>query len=207
MNKTACYVDGFNLYHAIDALGKDRLKWLNLMALAKYLLVDDDNLVSVVYFTAYMVWDKSKYERHKEYIKALESLGVSPVISKFQKSKKYCSTYARNCNFQEEKQTDVALSTRMICDCILKNLKKVILITADSDQVPTILALKAINPEIEIILFCPPQRLSIARQLKEISNSHREITEGILERCLLPRNVLNSSGDIVAKCPSKYQKM
>jgi hypothetical protein len=32
LKKVSCYIDGFNLYHAIDALGHEfnYLKWLNL---------------------------------------------------------------------------------------------------------------------------------------------------------------------------------
>ena len=35
--RVACYVDGFNLYHAIDDLRKPHLKWVNLWALAESL--------------------------------------------------------------------------------------------------------------------------------------------------------------------------
>ena len=35
--RVACYVDGFNLYHAIDDLQKSHLKWLDLRALAQSL--------------------------------------------------------------------------------------------------------------------------------------------------------------------------
>jgi hypothetical protein len=32
--KVNVYVDGFNLYHAIDGLGDQRLKWISLRTLA-----------------------------------------------------------------------------------------------------------------------------------------------------------------------------
>ena len=32
------YVDGFNLYHAIDELGHNHLKWVNLRALCEQFL-------------------------------------------------------------------------------------------------------------------------------------------------------------------------
>ena len=34
LKKVNVYIDGFNLYHAINALGDQRLKWINLRSLA-----------------------------------------------------------------------------------------------------------------------------------------------------------------------------
>jgi formylmethanofuran dehydrogenase subunit E len=65
MNNVACYIDGFNLYHAIDSLGNERLKWLNLSKLASTFLRRDEQLVRVVYFTALLTIDPQKLQRHK----------------------------------------------------------------------------------------------------------------------------------------------
>ena len=35
MTRVACYVDGFNLYHAINDLNKPHLKWLDIRAVAQ----------------------------------------------------------------------------------------------------------------------------------------------------------------------------
>lgn len=50
---TIVYVDGFNLYHAIDELRQDSLKWLCLRQLAESILRPDENLKMVKYFSAY----------------------------------------------------------------------------------------------------------------------------------------------------------
>lgn len=34
MRKVICFIDGFNLYHAIDNLNQNQLKWLDLRKLA-----------------------------------------------------------------------------------------------------------------------------------------------------------------------------
>ncbi len=47
--RVACYIDGFNLYHAIAALADPLLKWTDLRALAHSYLRDDDVLVRVVF--------------------------------------------------------------------------------------------------------------------------------------------------------------
>jgi hypothetical protein len=45
--RVACYIDGFNLYHAIDDLDKPHLKWLDVCALAKSLCRVGEDLVKV----------------------------------------------------------------------------------------------------------------------------------------------------------------
>lgn len=74
--RVACYIDGFNLYHAIDALNDPLLKWTDLKALASSYLGKDDRLVRTVFFTAFNTWDQGKRQRHVNYVKALEATGV-----------------------------------------------------------------------------------------------------------------------------------
>jgi hypothetical protein len=95
MPNVTCYVDGFNLYHALDALDEPRFKWLNLKALAETFLRPGEALQCVAYFSALMVWDREKMMRHRAYIAALKSVGVEPVLSKFQKTRKHCATMKR----------------------------------------------------------------------------------------------------------------
>jgi hypothetical protein len=46
--RVSFYIDGFNLYHAIDELGDDRLKWLNLTSLCQSFLRPGDQLDGVI---------------------------------------------------------------------------------------------------------------------------------------------------------------
>jgi hypothetical protein len=54
------YIDGFNLYHAIAAQKDQRLKWLNLYALAKSFLEKDEQIGRVVFFTTVLTWEREK---------------------------------------------------------------------------------------------------------------------------------------------------
>lgn len=206
MQKVACYIDGFNFYHAVDALDKDHLKWLDMKKLASFLIKEGEVLESTVYFTAYMHWNQSKQARHKEYVAALESVGVQCVISKFNKVKKYCDAGQRDCKSYVEKQTDVALATHMLATVVTQNISRLILITADSDQVPTIAAIRAIAPATVVTVIAPPLRGSQSRELRSIAHSHKELSVGLLYQALFPRNVRNSAGDVVAISPAKYQR-
>lgn len=204
MTRTACYIDGFNLYHAIEALEKPHLKWLNLHGLATSFLRRGDHLEQVVYFTAIMVWNQEKSRRHREYISALRAVGVEVILSKFQSSGKHCIRFDRYCSFREEKQTDVAFSSRILCDCLRDSVDRVVIVTADSDQVPTVAAIRGLIPKVQVSLACPPGRLRIARELGDVAHDFREISPGRLEQFLLPRNVRDARGRVAARCPALY---
>jgi uncharacterized LabA/DUF88 family protein len=204
MSRLACYIDGFNLYHAIQALARPELKWVNLRALARSYATAADDVVSVVYFTAILQWDQDKARRHREYIKALEASDVEVVQSRFQKVPKYCRLNARYCHFYEEKQTDVAFALRVFSDAIGDVANRVILVTADNDQIPLVKSVRAACPHLSVEVAAPPGRRQHARQLCSVATRHGEISEGRLRTCLLPREVMGANARVVARCPAKY---
>ncbi|MDA1468381.1 hypothetical protein OGZ02_05885 [Brachyspira hyodysenteriae] len=53
MDKVNFYIDGFNIYHAIDRLNNNKLKWINYYDLCKSLLKDNEIINKVYYFSAY----------------------------------------------------------------------------------------------------------------------------------------------------------
>ena len=81
--KTIAYVDGFNLFHAIDELGRPELKWVNLWSLSESLLREGEELVEVNYFSAYATWMPAKYKKHRDYTAALQFEGVNLVLGQF----------------------------------------------------------------------------------------------------------------------------
>jgi len=76
--------------------------------------------------------------RHETYIKALEAKGVIISQGKFKTSDKHCSKTQNFCPFREEKQTDVAIGVNIVADAFNNKFDRMILITADTDQIPTI---------------------------------------------------------------------
>jgi len=82
--RVAAFVDGFNLYHAVDDLGRHHLKWVNLRALGDQFAPSPQfQLTEVFYFSAFATWRKDAYAPHREYIKALRTVGVAPVMGNF----------------------------------------------------------------------------------------------------------------------------
>lgn len=206
MARAAFYIDGFNLYHALDALGRPHLKWLNHWAVAKSYLSPADHLVSVSFYTAILTWERGKQERHKQYIAALEAAGCRVVRSRFARVNKHCRVMNRYCARHEEKQTDVSIATDLIADGVEDRYDVAYLITADSDQVPTIKTFLRLFPGKRIILCAPPRVSEGSRELGALVHDRKPLTEGRLERCIFPDAVADATGQIVARVPSSYRQ-
>jgi hypothetical protein len=201
---TVCYVDGFNLFHGLRDLGTPAYKWLCLRTLAQSYLKPGDVLQRVIYFTAIADWNPDKARRHRKYIAALEARGIEVVKSRFQRVDKHCRSYSRYCAFQEEKETDVALACRVLIDATTAVAEKQIIVTADTDQVPLFRHIREQCPKVHLFLAAPPGRLRRAYALRDLAHAYDEIHPQRLGACLLPRNVSDTSGKLVAVCPAKY---
>lgn len=202
--RTGVYFDGFNLYHAIDALDEPQLKWLDLHSLATSYVNKGDSLDRVVFFSALSTWDKGKRQRHIQYVDALQYLGVDIVLSRFEKVRKRCHSYDRWCHLREEKQTDVAMSVTMLLDCYELGIERIVLVTADSDQIPVVSALKRRFPNVIVFLVAPPDRLQIARQLGAICDGVSELRPGRIRSHLLPETIRDGGGKLIAAMPKSY---
>jgi uncharacterized LabA/DUF88 family protein len=192
------------LYHAIEALKKPYLKWLNLKVLAESYLRAHESLNHVVFFTAILTWNHEKQKRHKIYLDALRAVGVTVVESTFRKGHSYCSEKKGFCSRYEEKQTDVAIAVRIIGDALDNEFDRAVLITADSDQIPLVQFVRTRFPKKRITLAAPPGRAKDARKLGELVHERQPITDGRLSTCLLPRDVLDTKGKKVASRPAQY---
>ena len=84
MTSVCVYIDGFNLYHALCRFKDDKVKWLDLSALVKRLLMPkSEQLNTIYYFSAYADWMPPQHSRHIEYVKALEAVGIKTVMGHF----------------------------------------------------------------------------------------------------------------------------
>jgi hypothetical protein len=69
MIRSAFFIDGFNLYHALKRLGSHYLKWVDLNALMGRLIAPkSETIVAIYYFSAYAHWLPDQWKRHQEYM-------------------------------------------------------------------------------------------------------------------------------------------
>jgi uncharacterized LabA/DUF88 family protein len=202
--RVCAYIDGFNAYHAIDAIGDPILKWLDYHSLAASMLEPGDTLERVVFYTAITPWSAEKRKRHMNYVTALRATGVEVVESKFTRPSKFCKPQGIYCRNYEEKQTDVAIATDVLTDSFEGRAERVLLFTADSDQIPLVRRVKGKFPNGIVVLVAPPGRLNQARELGQHCDAVHELKARILANFLLPPELLKPNGKPLALCPPEY---
>lgn len=76
--RVECFVDGFNLYHAVADLRLHHLKWFDLRKLIEtFIDPAEHDLRSVFYFSAFANWLPGPLARHQQYVEALKATGTS----------------------------------------------------------------------------------------------------------------------------------
>jgi uncharacterized LabA/DUF88 family protein len=204
MARVAVYIDGFNLYHAIDDLKKPYLKWVNLSELALSLCRSDETLVKTAYFSAYATWMADAYFRHRQYVAALKTTSVVCHMARFGEKTARCRSCGATWKKHEEKETDVHFSLTFLEDAIDNVFDRAIIISADSDHVPAVRRVRARFPGKQVFVATPPHRYGNARELLKACNAGIQITPGRIAKCLFPATVVDAAGAVVASRPPSY---
>jgi len=202
--RISCFIDGFNLYHAIENLGQDYLKWVNLRKLMECFIDPDiHDLISVYYFSAYADWLKDQNKRHKVYTKALECSGVTPIMGNFKQKQMKCFACQHEWIGHEEKQTDVNIAIWMIREAIHGTYDQLFLVSRDSDLVPALEFIHEMKRERTIKIIAPPG-LRHSKELFKLSDKQAEIKTFHLERTLLPAQIRDETGKLIVVRPAEY---
>lgn len=93
-------------------------------------------------------------------------------------------------------------AVNIVSDALNNVFDRMILVTADTDQIPTIEAVRSLAPAKQ---DSPPVRIKQAREIGALVADRFEITKGAIGTCRLPRVVMDASGAIVAVSPNEYQ--
>lgn len=174
MAKVYVLVDGFNLYHALDANPAYRpFKWLSLTRLSHCYLLGKDTLEGVEYFTTLATWDLGKVARHKLFIKANEAEGVKVTYGEFKRKQRKCSECGKLVWKSEEKQTDVNIAIRLFELAIQGRYDKAILVSGDTDLIPAVKAVQKTFPVKKIGVVIPIGRAS--EDLKAQTDFHHKM--------------------------------
>lgn len=200
--RAALYVDGFNLYHAIDQLGRNYLKWLDIWALGKLIIPSKtQTLVKVVWCTAVRTDYAAKMLRHREYIRALEGTGVTCLKGHFAREDRKCRECGAIWKAPVEKQGDVNLAVSLIDDAYSDVFEHAYLLTADSDQAATVRLLKSRFPDKAVTTVSPPGR-SHCKEILDLADAKIALGLSHLERCLLPKNLIVNGCAVAKRDPS-----
>ena len=168
MNRITFLVDGFNLYHSLidagNALNGQSTKWLNISSLCNsYLnMLGKNKLESIYYFTAipehYSDTEPGKIERQLKYNRCLESTEIIIIKGKFKSRHINCKVCQMDFIRHEEKETDVAIATKLLELAYSNLLDTAILVTGDTDLIPAVKCFQKHFPDKSILFAFPYNR-------------------------------------------------
>lgn len=205
MIRVNVYVDGYNLYHAVDNLNDDRLKWLDLRCLMSHFLDSNiHNLQDVYYFSAYATWKNKAYKRHEVYTRALLAMGVTTIMGKFRAKDRFCRSCSAKWIGHEEKETDVNIALYLLNDAYQDQYDEAIIVSQDSDLFPAIKMVNKHFPKKSIKIITPPN-LHHSKEMAQVVGKKKlgKIKRVHLERSLLPDEINLPNGKRITK-PKKY---
>jgi NYN domain len=203
-------VDGFNLYHAIHNLriqgDNNHLKWVNLrMLIEHYVPASDFSLQAVKYFSAFATWKPDQHRRHRIFVAANQAVGVDVVMGRFKEKDRRCLRCNHSWVAHEEKETDVNIAIHALMGAFKDEYDMLLLVSADSDLSPAVRMVRAETGKTIRLVF--PIGLRRSNELIDAAgggNATREMKMIHLGRSLLPRDVRDASGAIVAVRPREY---
>jgi uncharacterized LabA/DUF88 family protein len=203
--RVIAFIDGYNLYHAIDDAARHDLKWLNLWGLCEALIKNDPRaeLVEVLYFSAFATWKPEKYARHRQYVAALKSAGVKTILGNFKKKPRKCNRCLNEWTGHEEKESDVNIAIYLLDKAHRDEYDEALLLTADTDLTPAIKMVRDRYRAKSIITILPPGRRYVA-SLIDAANSNIRISLELLEQCQFVDTLITQTGETIT-IPEKYR--
>jgi uncharacterized LabA/DUF88 family protein len=198
------YIDGFNLYHAVNDLGEPHLKWFDPVKLGTMIIPKQtQTLVKTVYCTAYYPGDQQKKWRHEQYINALAVVGVTTVFGHYIRVPRECESCSDTWQEPNEKETDINLALSIFNDARTDVFDVAYLVTADSDQAATAQFLREHFPKKRLVSVAPPGR-NFSTHILANATGKIALTKAHIERCLFPAIVFKE-GMSAGRRPREYQ--
>ena len=213
LRKVSFIVDGFNLYFSLremKGLSKKPSKWLDLrrmcesfaQAIGQHLGVRTQ-LAGIHYFSAYAthakVRDKGIVDRHRTYVAALESTGVSVTMSQFKHRDARCPHCKALYKRAEEKETDVAMAVKLLELFALEEAPIAVLVSGDTDLRPAIHTARRLFPQNLIGIITPFLRHTT--EMQECGDFHFKVSQKLVQSAQFPPVIKLGDGRVLAKPP------
>ena len=200
--KVIVYVDGYNFYYGLKNGGErwKRLYWLDVVKFFERMMLPEQELVEVNYYSARPVDYPQAYYNQDKFFQANETNPKFKLhLGLYKKKKIKC----QNCGFKiktyEEKESDVRVATGMLTDLFTKRCDITIVVSADSDMIPSVEIIKNFAPEHPVHVFVPPTQKSFALANKCDHVVWLEHYKARFVQSMLPDEVTLSNGHILQR--------
>jgi hypothetical protein len=185
-------------------LGGRSTKWLDIRSLlASYLPVIGAGaaLERIYYFTALAFHlDRRRpgvTARHRLYLECLATTGIVPILGRFKYKTVHCHTCKRDNPHYEEKETDVAISMKLVELFHQDEADTVVLVTGDTDLAPAVRIASSLFPSKQICFAFPYRRKN--KELAGLVSKHFRIHRERYVAHQLPDPMTLTSGRQVSK--------
>lgn len=203
MKRVVAYIDGFNLYYGLREKGWRKYYWLDVQALVRRLLLGSESLIRTKYFTARISGPSDKQVRQSTYLQALGTLSEFEIIyGVYQANRQTCYKCHSTFSSPKEKMTDVDIAVEMLRDAFQGSFDVALLLSADSDLTPPLVAIRQLFPALEVRVAFPPARSS--KRLQQVAHAHIAVREPNLAASLFPAQVVKRDG-FVLTCPLQWR--
>jgi len=167
MERVTVYIDGFNFYYGLKrAKASDsdwkQFYWIDFVKLFELFLAKHQVLQKVIYFTTPPI-NLHKRIRQELLLKANKMLNdnrFEVIEGKFYDKEILCPLCNKKFTRPEEKRTDVNICVQIMRDCALDLTDVLILISSDSDLVPSLEQSLTDYPNKRIKIYFPPKGFS-----------------------------------------------
>ncbi len=202
MNRVIAYIDGYNLYFGLREKGWKRFYWINLQKLAEQFLKPNQALVETKYFTTIVKYPDDKRLRQQAFLEALQTLpNFFFFYGHFLADPVTCRQCGHTYTTHHEKMTDVNISVELMKDAFQDHFDTAFLVSADSDLVGSVRAVRQLFPKKKVVSIFPPGRFSLA--LKKVSAGTLHIGHVELTKSLFPDQVIKNG--IVLERPASWR--
>lgn len=202
--KVIVYVDGFNFYYGLKNKGWKKFYWLDVVKFFERMMNNNQILVEVNYFSA-RPHDVIASKKQDLFFSANK---INPkfhlILGTYLKKRKNCPICGGEFQTYEEKETDVRIATQMINDVYKKRCDITIIVSADSDMVPSVEVIREIDPAHKIFVYFPPLKHSVT--LSNSCNATKKLNDykARFNQSMLPEEVELPNG-YVAKRPDNWK--
>lgn len=201
--RVIAYVDGYNLYYGLRHKRWKRFYWLNIRRLAQTMLRPNQTLVATRYFTTRVPHPASKRRRQQTYLEALGTLPDFEIqYGHFLPGTHSCPHCGKPHQTHFEKMTDVNIAVALLTDAYQDKFDLALLISADSDLVGPVRAVRELFRGKFVIVAFPPKRFSVA--LKQAANAQLHIGHNELAKSLFPAEIVKPDGFVLRR-PIEWQ--
>jgi uncharacterized LabA/DUF88 family protein len=162
-------------------------------------------VTAVKYFSAYATWKVAAYARHRQYVRALEAVGVTPVMGRFKEKDRECRSCGMKWLAHEEKETDVNIALHMLNAAYRDEFDHAFLLSNDSDLSPVVRMLREVFPGKRVRILTPPKRRT-SKELVDAAGGMqcvRTIKESRVRKALLPASLVGDGGATIQR-PREY---